>query len=104
MLCSARSRRTAHSSLLENGDASKTEAHANLANGYICKDCSFHADEKEGETVFTLPYSASSAHQTAVDATMTTSLNSVDNDRTGEEDIHLVNSQTSLPFLCFSII
>ncbi|KAK7167238.1 hypothetical protein R3I94_001588 [Phoxinus phoxinus] len=82
---SARRRRTDHSSLLENGDASKTEAHANLANGYICKDCSFHADGKEEETVFTLPYSVSSAHQTAVDAAMTTSLNSVDNDRTAHD-------------------
>ncbi|XP_058625843.1 SUN domain-containing protein 1 isoform X2 [Onychostoma macrolepis] len=50
---SARRRRTAHSSLLENGDISKTEAHTNLANGYI-------------------------SYQTAADATMTTSLNSVD--------------------------
>ncbi|KAK7175265.1 hypothetical protein R3I93_002232 [Phoxinus phoxinus] len=82
---SARRRRTDHSSLLENGDASKTEAHANLANGYICKDCSFHADGKEEETVFTLPYSVSSAHQTAVDAAVTTSLNSVDNDRTAHD-------------------
>ncbi|ROL53027.1 SUN domain-containing protein 1 [Anabarilius grahami] len=71
-------RRTAHSSLLENGDASKTEAHTNLANGFICKDCSFHADGKEEETTYALPYSKSSAYQTAADATMTTSLNSVD--------------------------
>ncbi|XP_048043891.1 SUN domain-containing protein 1 isoform X5 [Megalobrama amblycephala] len=75
---SVQRRRTAHSSLLENGDASKTEAHANLANGYICKDCSFHADGNEEETSYTLPYSKSSAYQTATDATMTTSLNSVD--------------------------
>ncbi|XP_067238733.1 SUN domain-containing protein 1 isoform X6 [Chanodichthys erythropterus] len=75
---SVQRRRTAHSSLLENGDASKTEAHANLANGYICKDCSFHADGNEEETTYTLPYSKSSVYQTATDATMTTSLNSVD--------------------------
>uniref|UniRef100_A0A673HVG3 Sad1 and UNC84 domain containing 1 n=1 Tax=Sinocyclocheilus rhinocerous TaxID=307959 RepID=A0A673HVG3_9TELE len=77
---SAQRRRTAHSSLLENGDTSKTEAHTNLANGYICKDCSFHADGKEDEMACSLPYSTSvsSAYQTAADATMTTSLNSVD--------------------------
>ncbi|XP_026070253.1 SUN domain-containing protein 1 isoform X1 [Carassius auratus] len=77
---SARRRRTAHSSLLENGDLSKTEAHTFLANGYICKDCSFHADGKEDEMACSLPYSTSvsSAYQTAADATMTTSLNSVD--------------------------
>uniref|UniRef100_A0A673GKV5 SUN domain-containing protein 1-like n=1 Tax=Sinocyclocheilus rhinocerous TaxID=307959 RepID=A0A673GKV5_9TELE len=77
---SARRRRNAHSSLLENGDISKTEAHTNLANGYICKDCSFHADGKEDEMACSLPYSTSvsSAYQTAADATMTTSLNSVD--------------------------
>uniref|UniRef100_A0A8C2CTI9 Sad1 and UNC84 domain containing 1 n=1 Tax=Cyprinus carpio TaxID=7962 RepID=A0A8C2CTI9_CYPCA len=77
---SAQRRRTAHSSLLENGDISRTEAHTNLANGYICKDCSFHADGKEDETAYSLPYSTSvsSAYQTAADATMTTSLNSVD--------------------------
>uniref|UniRef100_A0A9J7XTR8 Sad1 and UNC84 domain containing 1b n=1 Tax=Cyprinus carpio carpio TaxID=630221 RepID=A0A9J7XTR8_CYPCA len=77
---SARRRRNAHSSLLENGGISKTEAHTNLANGYICKDCSFHADGKEDEMSCSLPYSTSvsSAYQTAADATMTTSLNSVD--------------------------
>ncbi|XP_058625844.1 SUN domain-containing protein 1 isoform X3 [Onychostoma macrolepis] len=77
---SARRRRTAHSSLLENGDISKTEAHTNLANGYICKNCSFHSDGKEDETAYSLPFSTSvsSAYQTAADATMTTSLNSVD--------------------------
>uniref|UniRef100_A0A671MNZ4 SUN domain-containing protein 1-like n=2 Tax=Sinocyclocheilus anshuiensis TaxID=1608454 RepID=A0A671MNZ4_9TELE len=77
---SAQRRRTAHSSLLENGDTSKTEAHTNLANGYVCKDCSFHADGKEDEMACSLPYSTSvsSAYQTAADATMTTSLNSVD--------------------------
>ncbi|XP_016295661.1 SUN domain-containing protein 1 [Sinocyclocheilus anshuiensis] len=77
---SAQRRRNAHSSLLENGDISKTEAHTNLANGYICKDCSFHADGKEDEMACSLPYSTSvsSAYQTAEDATMTTSLNSVD--------------------------
>ncbi|XP_052409308.1 SUN domain-containing protein 1 isoform X5 [Carassius gibelio] len=77
---SARRRRNAHSSLLENGDLSKTEAHTFLANGYICKDCSFHADGKEDEMACSLPYSTSvsSAYQTAADATMTTSLNSVD--------------------------
>lgn len=77
---STRRRRTAHSSLLENGDISKTEAHTNLANGYICKNCSFHSDGKEDETAYSLPYSTSvsSAYQTAADATMTTSLNSVD--------------------------
>uniref|UniRef100_A0A672RM11 SUN domain-containing protein 1-like n=1 Tax=Sinocyclocheilus grahami TaxID=75366 RepID=A0A672RM11_SINGR len=76
---SAQRRRTAHSSLLENGDTSKTEVHTNLANGYICKDCSFHADGKEDEMACSLPYSTSvsSAYQTAADATMTTSLNSV---------------------------
>uniref|UniRef100_A0A672PYG6 SUN domain-containing protein 1-like n=1 Tax=Sinocyclocheilus grahami TaxID=75366 RepID=A0A672PYG6_SINGR len=76
---SARRRRNAHSSLLENGDISKTEAHTNLANGYICKDCSFHADGKEDEMACSLPCSTSvsSAYQTAADATMTTSLNSV---------------------------
>ncbi|XP_051744571.1 SUN domain-containing protein 1 isoform X2 [Ctenopharyngodon idella] len=75
---SAQRRRTAQSSLLGNGDASKTEAHTNLANGFICKDCSFHADGKEEETAYTSPYSKSSAYRTAADATMTTSLNSVD--------------------------
>ncbi|XP_067278063.1 SUN domain-containing protein 1 isoform X5 [Pseudorasbora parva] len=75
---SARRRKTAHSSLLENGDSSKTETHTNMANGYICKDCSFHADEKEEETAYSLPYSVSSVYQTAADATMTNSLNSVD--------------------------
>ncbi|KAK2916778.1 hypothetical protein Q8A67_001152 [Cirrhinus molitorella] len=77
---SARRRRTAHSSLLENGDVSKTEAHTNLANGYICKSCSFHAEEKEDEMAYSLPYStsASSGYQTATDATITTSLNNVD--------------------------
>ncbi len=87
MLCSAQRRRTGHSSLLENGDLSKTEAHTHLANGYICKDCSFHADGKEDETAYSLPYSTSvsSAYRTAADATMTTSLNSVD--KTGEDMI-----------------
>ncbi len=87
MLCSARRRRTAHGSLLENGDISKTEAHTNLANGYICNNCSFHADGKEDETAYSLPCSTSvsSAYQTAADATMTTSLNIVD--KTGEEMI-----------------
>lgn len=85
MLCSAQRRRTAQSSLLGNGDASKTEAHTNLANGFICKDCSFHADGKEEETAYTSPYSKSSAYRTAADATMTTSLNSVD--QTGEDII-----------------
>ncbi|XP_073683754.1 uncharacterized protein [Garra rufa] len=77
---SARRRRTAHSSMLENGDVSKTEAHTHLANGYICKNCSFHADEKEDEMAYSLPYSTSvsSAYQKAADATITTSLNSVD--------------------------
>ncbi|KAL0196856.1 hypothetical protein M9458_005396, partial [Cirrhinus mrigala] len=75
-------------SLLENGDVSKTKAHANLANGYICKNCSFHADGKEDEMAYlTSPYSTSvsSAYQTAADATITTSLNSVD--KTGEDAI-----------------
>ncbi|XP_043090722.1 SUN domain-containing protein 1 isoform X2 [Puntigrus tetrazona] len=77
---SARRRRTAHSSLLENGDLSKTEEQTDLANGYICKNCSFHAEEKEEETAYSLPYSTSvsSAYQTAADAAMTSSLNSVD--------------------------
>ncbi|XP_059414827.1 SUN domain-containing protein 1 isoform X2 [Carassius carassius] len=77
---SARRRRNANSSLLENGDISKTEAYTYLANGYICKDCSFHADGKEDEMACSLPYSTSvsSAYQTAAVATMTTSLNRVD--------------------------
>ncbi|XP_056608779.1 SUN domain-containing protein 1 isoform X1 [Triplophysa dalaica] len=67
-LCSAwRRRRTDHSLLLENGDASKTETHAKMANGYICKDCCFHADQKtDEETAYSLAYSSSvssAAHQ-----------------------------------------
>ncbi|KAA0706098.1 SUN domain-containing protein 1 [Triplophysa tibetana] len=76
--CSARRRRrTDHSSLLENGDASKTQTHAKMANGYICKDCCFHADQKtDEETAYSLAYSSSlssAAHQ---------NMNSVD--KTGE--------------------
>ncbi|XP_056309112.1 SUN domain-containing protein 1 isoform X5 [Danio aesculapii] len=81
----ARRRRAVNRSLLENGNVSKTEVHANLANGYFCKDCSFHAEGNEKETSYSVPYSTSesAAHQTAAaaDATMTTmatSLNSVD--------------------------
>uniref|UniRef100_UPI003D9C7DB6 SUN domain-containing protein 1 n=1 Tax=Danio rerio TaxID=7955 RepID=UPI003D9C7DB6 len=80
-----RRRRAVNRSLLENGNVSKTEAHANLANGYFCKDCSFHAEGNEKETSYSVPYSTSesAAYQTteAADATMTTmttSLNSVD--------------------------
>ncbi|XP_057201355.1 SUN domain-containing protein 1 isoform X8 [Triplophysa rosa] len=67
--CSARRRRTTdHSSLLENGDASRTETRAKMANGYICKDCCFHADLKtDEETACSLAYSSSvssAAHQT----------------------------------------
>ncbi|XP_057201353.1 SUN domain-containing protein 1 isoform X6 [Triplophysa rosa] len=75
--CSARRRRTTdHSSLLENGDASRTETRAKMANGYICKDCCFHADLKtDEETACSLAYSSSvssAAHQTvnSVDKTV----------------------------------
>lgn len=78
-----RRRRTDHSLLLENGDASKTETHTKLANGYICKDCSFNADQNTDEEIaYSLAYSSSvssAAHQTAADACM----NSVV-DKTGE--------------------
>ncbi|XP_049418472.1 SUN domain-containing protein 1 isoform X4 [Epinephelus fuscoguttatus] len=36
-----------HSSTSVNGDASASKSHTSLANGYICKDCSFHAQKTD---------------------------------------------------------
>ncbi|XP_078017831.1 SUN domain-containing protein 1 isoform X7 [Epinephelus lanceolatus] len=36
-----------HSSSSVNGDASASKSHTSLANGYICKDCSFHAQKTD---------------------------------------------------------
>ncbi|XP_051572178.1 SUN domain-containing protein 1 isoform X5 [Myxocyprinus asiaticus] len=78
---SAQRRRTDQSSVLGNGDISKMEAHSNVVNGYICKDCSFNADRTETETACSLAYSpsvSSAVHQTDADIALTTSLNRVD--------------------------
>ncbi|KAK5856302.1 hypothetical protein PBY51_007910 [Eleginops maclovinus] len=37
--------RNDHSSSSGNGDASASKSHTPLANGYICKDCSFHSEK-----------------------------------------------------------
>lgn len=36
-----------HSSSGVNGDASTSESHTFLANGYICRDCSFHSQKTD---------------------------------------------------------
>ncbi|XP_051995696.1 SUN domain-containing protein 1-like isoform X2 [Xyrauchen texanus] len=77
---SARRRRTDQSSGLGNGDISKIETHTNVANGFICKDCSFNADRTETETACSLAYSpsgSSAIHQTYADIALTTSQNRV---------------------------
>lgn len=41
-----RSFSTDHTSSTVNGDTSASKSHTSLANGYICKDCSLHSQEK----------------------------------------------------------
>ncbi|XP_074512811.1 SUN domain-containing protein 1 isoform X7 [Sebastes fasciatus] len=61
-----RSSNNDHSSSSVNGDTSVSKSHASLANGYICKDCSFHSEK--GDSPITQSSSSlllSSSSQTA---------------------------------------
>ncbi|XP_037648182.1 SUN domain-containing protein 1 isoform X10 [Sebastes umbrosus] len=61
-----RSSNNDHSSSSINGDTSVSKSHASLANGYICKDCSFHSEK--GDSPITQSSSSlllSSSSQTA---------------------------------------
>ncbi|XP_041672740.1 SUN domain-containing protein 1 isoform X2 [Cheilinus undulatus] len=60
-----------HSSSGINGDASvsASKSHASLANGYICRDCSFHSQKKNSLITQSSSSSLSSSSQAAVAST-----------------------------------
>ncbi|KAK9535070.1 hypothetical protein VZT92_007474 [Zoarces viviparus] len=54
-----------HRSLNVNGDASASKSHTSLANGYICRDCSFHSLKTDSPIT---PSSSSSSSSQAAQA------------------------------------
>ncbi|KAI9514755.1 hypothetical protein NQZ68_030945 [Dissostichus eleginoides] len=52
--------RNDHSSSSVNGDASASKSHTAVANGYICKDCSFHSQTESPITCSSSSLSSSS--------------------------------------------
>lgn len=55
-----------HSSSSVNGDTSASKSHTSLANGYICKDCSFHSQKMD--SIITRSSSSSSSSSQAAEA------------------------------------
>ncbi|XP_062263566.1 SUN domain-containing protein 1 isoform X1 [Platichthys flesus] len=66
---------TEHCSSKVNGDTSVSEAHASLANGYICKDCSLHSQETDSLIKRSSPYSSSQSAEASIDSPASSSLN-----------------------------
>ena len=62
--------RAEHGSSKVNGDlhSAASHAHAALANGYICNDCSIHSDRKKVLTTHTTTSSSTSSAQAAASA------------------------------------
>ncbi|XP_049926082.1 SUN domain-containing protein 1 isoform X4 [Epinephelus moara] len=68
-----------HSSSSVNGDASASKSHTSLANGYICKDCSFHAQKTDcsiTRSSASLSSSSSQAAEASSDALSSSSTSS----------------------------
>ncbi|XP_042361559.1 SUN domain-containing protein 1 isoform X2 [Plectropomus leopardus] len=60
-----------HSSSSVNGDASASKSHTSLANGYICKDCSFHSQKMDSSiTRSSTSLSSSSSSSQAAEASL----------------------------------
>ncbi|XP_035036184.1 SUN domain-containing protein 1 isoform X6 [Hippoglossus stenolepis] len=65
---------TDHCSSNVNGDASVSESHASLANGYICKDCSLHSQETDSLITRSSPLSSSQSAEASTDSPSSSSL------------------------------
>ncbi|XP_019957397.1 SUN domain-containing protein 1 isoform X7 [Paralichthys olivaceus] len=65
---------TDHCSSNVNGDASISESHASLANGYICKDCSLHSQEMDSLITRSSPSSSSQSAEDFTDNPSSSSL------------------------------
>nr|XP_057905367.1 SUN domain-containing protein 1 isoform X2 [Doryrhamphus excisus] len=50
--------RSEHSLSSINGDIGASNSHTTLANGYICKDCSFHSQQTDARTALSLSHSS----------------------------------------------
>ncbi|XP_041942663.1 SUN domain-containing protein 1 isoform X5 [Alosa sapidissima] len=68
-LKAGRSVRTEHSSSSRvNGNASVTHSHTTVANGYICRDCSLHGENKDALTAYSSSGTSSSSSSSSTSA------------------------------------
>ncbi|XP_057716566.1 SUN domain-containing protein 1 isoform X2 [Corythoichthys intestinalis] len=55
-----------HRSSNINGDIGASTSHASHANGYICKDCSFHCEKNDSSSTHSSPKPSTSSHEEAI--------------------------------------